>query len=73
MNSKARSYTIGDGLTIITKRASSALPANPESKENAKDLLAEYILGLVNFNIELVDKENNNLDNSAVFNLTYDR
>ena len=46
---------------------------NPESKENAKDLLAEYILGLVNFNIELVDKENNNLDNSAVFNLTYDR
>lgn len=44
---------------------------NPISKENPKDELADYILGLLHFNIENLDMENNNADKSMVFNLTY--
>lgn len=41
------------------------------SKDNPKDELADYILGLLKFNIENLDMENNNADKSMVFNLTY--
>jgi len=44
---------------------------NPISKENPKDELADYILGLLHFNIDNLDMENNNADKSKVFNLTY--
>jgi len=43
----------------------------PLTKEHPKDMLAEYILRLLNFDLENVDKMNNNIDKSMVFNLIY--
>lgn len=37
---------------------------------HAKDILANYILGMVNLNINEINISNNNIDQSAVFNLS---
>jgi hypothetical protein len=40
-------------------------------KRKAKDELADYILDLLNFNLDQIDRENSNVDESIVFNLSY--
>jgi len=46
---------------------------NPNSKENIKDELADYILNLLHFNIDKLDKSNEDIDKSRVFNLVYEK
>lgn len=43
---------------------------NPESNGHFKDDLATFILDAVNFNFREVDKENTDVDNSTIFNLS---
>jgi len=44
---------------------------NPNSVGKAKDELADYILGLLNFDLTKIDLTNSETDKSAVFNLVY--
>lgn len=44
---------------------------NNTNTQNHKDELSNYILGLVNFDIGKLNKLNNDIDKSTVFNLTY--
>lgn len=44
---------------------------NPNSQGNIKDELANYILELLNFDVNSIDLNNSETDKSAVFNLSY--
>lgn len=44
---------------------------NPDSHGNAKDELADYVLGLLNFDIKSINLENLESDKSTVFNLDF--
>lgn len=44
---------------------------NPDSEGNFKDELADYILGLLNFDLKKIDLNNSEIDKSTVFNLSY--
>ena len=44
---------------------------HPESHSKAKDILAEFVLNLVGFDLNLLDKANQNPDAATVFNLDF--
>lgn len=44
---------------------------NPDSHGNVKDELADYVLGLLNFDINNINLENTETDKSTVFNLDF--
>ena len=44
---------------------------NPNSQGKVKDELADYVLGLLNFDINNINLDNTETDKSAVFNLDY--
>lgn len=46
---------------------------NPESQDKVKDKLADYILGLLNFDIKNINLDNTETDKSTVFNLEYNK
>jgi len=45
---------------------------NPINNGNHKDELADYILKLLNFDFNLLNKDNNEIDKSKIFHLGYD-
>lgn len=57
-------------VDLFTASVNRILHRSSTSKK-PKDELADYILELLNFDIENVDKENTKTDNSTVFNLSY--
>ena len=68
VNSK-RNYSI-QAVDLFTASINRRIH-NFGNQRNAKDELADYILGLLNFNVADINLENTATDNSIVFNLEY--
>lgn len=56
-------------VDLFTASINRKINVNPTAR-NHKDELADFILGVTNFNVNQIDSDNNNIDNSIVFNLS---
>lgn len=57
-------------VDLFTAAINRVINHSSKEQKNVKDELAEFILDLVNFDLENLDKKNTEIDNSTVFNLT---